>query len=430
MTAATPYPSNRSASFALAVAASLGFLMSIDQGLTGLLLEPMKRDMGLTDVQVGFAHSTPMWLSYALLSIPVGILADRSGRARLLVGATAIWIASMLLAGLCRTIPWLVASRIGLGAANATIYPAALSLLADCFRPERRGSATGIVAASRVAGAAFALLAGGAILGALERLAVANPAALFGLAPWRLLFLLFGAAALFILVATFFLREPQRQEIGDIAGGRLAELWRYRIFLLPLLVGMMFEGGATAIQATWTAPLLQRIYRLQPADFTMWLGPLTLACGLIGAAVGTMLSNLAQRRATDGGSGPRRMLASATVGALISVPAALYSLAPGPALLAGLFAIVSLTSFVVIVIVVIVINLHIPNELRGMVLALQVVTAGLSGALSPGLVAIVGRALGGDLLLGRAMALVAAPCWLAAAGCYWLAGRSDRHISR
>jgi MFS family permease len=232
---------------------------------------------------------------------------------------------------------------------------------------------------------------------------------------------LFGATAGLVLLATMTLREPHRQEIGDAQGGGLRELWGYRIFLLPLLAAMMFEGGATAVQWTWTAPLLTRIYHQQPADFTIWLGPVTLLCGLLGVAAGTLLSNFAQRN-----GGQRRMLSLATIASLAAVPAVFYSLMPTVTGLAALFAIVSTASFVVIVVAVIVINLHIPNELRGMVLALQVVTAGLSGALSPGLVALVSRGLGGDMMLGQAMVLVAVPCWLAAAGCYGLARRASQ----
>ena len=155
---AAPYPAPRSAAFALTVTASLYFFVALDTGLTGLLLEPMKHDMGLSDIQVAFANSTAMLLSYGVLSIPMGMLTDRVSRTRLLLAATVVWMAAMVLAGLSHTIFWLVVSRIGLGAANAIIYPAGLSLLADNFQPDRRGSATGVLAGSKVIGQAAAVL--------------------------------------------------------------------------------------------------------------------------------------------------------------------------------------------------------------------------------------------------------------------------------
>ena len=419
--AAGAYPSRASAHVALLVLVTLYFFVALDSALAGLLLEPMKHDLGLSDVQVGFAHATTMSLAYGLSSIPMGMLADRLNRVRLLIGAVMLWTGAMIMAGMAPSILWLVVSRVGLGVATATVYPAAMSLLADNFPPDRRAFATGAFAASRVVGSAAALLVGGLVYGLFAKLAAADPATLFHLSPWRALFILFAVAGTLLLPAIAMLREPWRQEVGRVEGGTFADLWSYRAFLIPLLLGLMFLSCAVATSATWTPPLLMRRYGQQPADLGLWLGPLALLAGLVGVLGGARLSSLSLAR-----RGRTGMLAPAIWGSAIAGPACLFSIMPGLPGFAALYALFTIVSGGVIVVSVVAINIRMPNELRGLALALEIVAVASAGALAPAMAALIGRHLGGDAMLGEAMALVGLPSCLLAATCFALAVRLDR----
>jgi MFS family permease len=71
---------------------------------------------------------------YALFGIPLGKLADRWTRTRLLAIGLAVWSAMTALSGLSRNFTQLGLARIGVGVGEASAGPSAYSLLSDYFR--------------------------------------------------------------------------------------------------------------------------------------------------------------------------------------------------------------------------------------------------------------------------------------------------------
>ncbi|HWE47911.1 MAG TPA: MFS transporter, partial [Caulobacteraceae bacterium] len=262
------YPSLLRARFAQAVLVGIGFFTSLDIYVVGLLIEPIKLDLKLTDVQVGFANATAFFSVYGLLSTPMGMLADRFSRVRLLFLAMILWIAGLSIVGASHAVAFLVLGKGILGAANAVTYPAAMSLLSDYFSPDRRAMATSTYPVGQTLGTAGATLIGGLGYSALVRMVTANPQALHGLAPWRTVTLAFAAVGVVLLPAILLMREPVRQEVSRRkANGSIHELWSYRRVLIPTFAGIMFLSGAATGVSSWIAPALMRLYGQQPGQF-------------------------------------------------------------------------------------------------------------------------------------------------------------------
>lgn len=413
------YPGPGRARYAQLVLASIAVFTTMDMQIVGLLAEPMKHDLGLTDVQLGLAHATSFYAAYGLLATPMGMLVDRLVRVRMLVAAMILWCGGLALTGMSTDFCMLAAAKTILGVANAITYPAAMSLMADHFAPAKRAFATMSYPMGQTLGQVGALLVGGLGYSSLVGMVAANPDALHGLAPWRVVPLLFAMLGLFLLPLLFAMREPARMEMGERGRGSLRKLWAYRRFLLPLFAGMTFLAGASTGVQVWFAPALMRLYNLQPGDFAIGFSIQMLATSLISLAASSTLVNLARDRGGD-----RLLMLPAAIAATLCAPAAFMALTPNVIWFAAFSAVFAVAGGIAIAIPVIAISLRIPNELRGLTMGLYVVLISVTGAIGSPLVGFVSGILGGEMMLGHAMAAVGAPFALLAGLSFWIATRA------
>ena len=413
------YPSLARARIAQAVLASIGLFSAMDAGVVALLIEPMKRELKLSDFQIGLANTTMFYAAYGLLCTPMGMLTDRLSRVRLLILAMVLWCGGLALTGLSHALWLLMISKVIMGAANAMTYPAAMSLLSDYFAPDHRAFATATYGMGQTIGGAGAVLLGGLGYSALVRLAESDPNALFGLTPWRVVALLFGAIGVLLIPFLLAMREPGRMEVAEKSGGTLRELWAYRRFLAPLFGGMMCLAGLSSGVGFWLAPALMRLYGQQPGAFAGWFSTVGLVTGIVGALTSGKLAEVARRR-----RGPEAVMLPAAIAAVLCVPASFVAVMPDVPWFAVAVTALMLSAGVAMMIPVIAINFRMPNELRGFTIGLYVILIALANALAGPLVAVVSRALGGDAMLGWAMAAVGTPLALLTALCFWIASRT------
>lgn len=402
--------------------ALLAFFLSMDLTLTTLLIQPMKVDMALSDVQIGLLQGTVFGVTFGIASLPMGRLIDRRPRVTMLLVGLAIWIGAMTATALATGTTMLFAARAALGIVAAILIPSALSLIADLYPPERRSVATSLFVVGQASGQAFGILAGGLAFDALTRAVTAHQIAL-PLAPWRALYLaaaLLGLVPLALLLAT---REPARQEQRGVAADlstALRELWSWRGFLAPLLLAMLFVQITMQATSVWSAPVLIRRYRVSPGAFAGWLSAITLGGGILGALGGGRLGELGRR------TGSRARVLLPALGASLAIaPLSLYPIMPGVPLFATLLALDLVAAAMVATLGVVAITLNIPNELRGLALGANVFLSTMFGtALASPAIALVSRALGGEQRLDAGIVAVSVPSALLAALCFALAMRA------
>lgn len=417
---ASVYPGLARARYSQAVLVAIAFFTAMDIYVISLLIEPMKHDLGLTDVEVGIANTSVLYGAYALFCIPMGMLVDRANRVRMLAVAMALWCLGLLLAGLSTGLWLLVASKVVLGIANAITLPASMSLLADYFAPERRAMATTSYGLGQGFGQAGAIFIGGLGLGVLTQQAMLDSTFLFGLAPWRIVSLLFAAAGALLVPVTLSLREPPRLEARQAGGGSLGELWSYRGFLIPLLAGTTCLSGMSTAVLTWLPAAITRVYGQQPGEFASWFGTVSLVAILAGMLAGGKLGERFHRR-----EGREGVLRPAAFAAIVCAPASFMATMPDLVWFAASTICFTIAYAIAISVPMIAINFRIPNELRGAVMGCYIVTVSLGGAFAAPLVALVSSALGGDAMLGQGIALVGAPFACCAALCFWWATRQS-----
>lgn len=414
------YPSLGLARFAQVVLVGIAFFTALDMYVVALLIEPIKHELALTDVQVGLGTATAYYVVYGLLCVPMGMLADRLNCIRMLRLAILLWCGGLAVTGFSHGFWLLVCSKALTGVGAAIVYPAAMSLFSDFFAPDRRAMATASYPVGQALGSAGATLIGGLSFSALAAMVARDPQALAGFAPWRIVSLVFAGGGLVLLPALLILREPARQEVGrDAARGGFRELWAYRSFLLPTFLAIMFLCGAQYGINTWTAPALMRLYGQQPGDFAGWLSAIALLAGIVSTLAGGRLIERARRT-----PGPGAMMRPAIWASLILAPTCCVAMMPTVLWFAVTMALFQFLVGVAMAIPVISINFAIPNELRGLAMGLYVLPVALIGSATTPLIAFVGGALGGGLMIGRAMALVCIPFACAAALSLWFASRA------
>lgn len=121
--------------------------------------DSIKADVLMSDAQFGLLTSVFLWV-YAFLSPAAGFLADRFGRARVIVVSLFVWSLMTWLTGHCRTVNELLTVRALMGIGEACYIPAALALIADYHRGATRSLATGIHMSGIYAGAALGGMGG------------------------------------------------------------------------------------------------------------------------------------------------------------------------------------------------------------------------------------------------------------------------------
>ncbi|HDR9882339.1 TPA: MFS transporter [Burkholderia cenocepacia] len=167
-----------------------------DRYVVSTLIEPIKHEFRLSDSEVGFMTGTAIALFYVTLSLPLGLLADRVNRKRMISVALAIWSGFTALGGASSTALTFFLSRIGVGIGEAGCMPCAVSLLADKFSPSMRGTAMSLFSVGAAVGALMGSAGGGWL------------AEQHG---WRAVLLVFGCLGIPLAVILMLgFREPQR----------------------------------------------------------------------------------------------------------------------------------------------------------------------------------------------------------------------------
>ena len=195
--------------YALLVLVLVYVINFVDRQLLTILAVDIKHDLGISDAQFGFLYGTAFGVFYALFGIPLGKLADRARRTRLLAVGLGLWSTMTALSGMSRNFWQLGAARIGVGVGEATAGPCSYSLLADYFPAHRRATAVAIFSSGIYLGGGFSLYIGTSIAGGWNA-AFPVGARPFGLAGWQAAFMAVGLPGLLLALWVRSLREPVR----------------------------------------------------------------------------------------------------------------------------------------------------------------------------------------------------------------------------
>tara|TARA_B100001939_G_scaffold188992_1_gene162734 strand:- start:7345 stop:8727 length:1383 start_codon:yes stop_codon:yes gene_type:complete len=409
-----PYPRPAYAWYVVVILMLAYILSYVDRTILTLLVEPIKRDIGLSDTEVSLLHGIAFALFYTLMGFPIGRFADRHHRVRIIAAGVMIWSLMTAACGLAKSFWSLFLARVGVGFGEAALNPSAYSLIADYFPPHLISRATSTYVMGTYLGFGIAYIVGGTVVGAVSNMPDLELPVLGHIFSWQVAFFYVAAPGLFLLLLFLTIREPLRRgrlyrETGVHQGATLSEFVAFlktngRTFLAHSLG---FGGMALLVNgmALWTPTFLFRTYGWNMAEAGVAYGVLLLIFGGSGVYLGGWLADWFDRNGRCGGPFKSALLFSA--GAVL--PAAAYPLMPTAAGALVLMAPMILCSSAPWGVAVSALQQISPNELRGQVGAVYLFTVNLIGiGLGPTLIALITDYYFADPLdLRYSMALVA-----------------------
>jgi predicted MFS family arabinose efflux permease len=279
--------------YALGLLLAVNIFNFLDRQILSILLEPIKRDLQLSDTALGFLTGIAFALFYTFAGIPIARWADRGMRRTIIAFGLTVWSGMTALTGLAQSFTQLALARIGVGIGEAACTPPAHSLLSDYFPPERRGTALSIFALGVPLGIMLGNLAGGWV----------NQ--YFG---WRMAFFVVGLPGLVLaIVLRLTLREPPRGHSEGLHTGELTApepigevlrfFWKLRslrhLSLAAALYAFCGYGSIAFVPA-----FMMRVHGMtNTAELGLWLGLISGVFLGIGTFLGGTLSDrLAARR--------------------------------------------------------------------------------------------------------------------------------------
>ncbi len=198
--------------FVLVVVYILNF---VDRQIVAILAVDIKRDLGLTDGDMGFLMGAAFAVFYALFGIPLGRLADNWNRVKLLSIGLALWSTMTALSGFARNQLTLSLARMGVGIGEATASPTAYSLISDYFPKKQRATALAIYSSGLYLGGGVSLFIGAKVVQAWNE---AHPGGgPLGLVGWQAAFLVVGIPGVLLALWVASLREPLRGAMDGVA---------------------------------------------------------------------------------------------------------------------------------------------------------------------------------------------------------------------
>lgn len=276
-------------------------LSFIDRQIIALLVDPIRRDMHITDLQFSLLHGVAFSIFFAVMGLPIAELADRYTRKWIIAAGVLLWSLMTVLSGMADNFTDLFIARIGVGVGEAALAPAAYSLVADAFERSTVPKAMATFSIGSTIGSGLAFVLGGAVinLAAAETL----PAWLAALdrKPWQLAFFVAGAPGLILAVMIACMREPPRRNAAPAsAQNGFRQAWRYgkaqRAFYLPMFGGMAAFTAISSGFILWYPSYLIRTLGFAPATAGLQFGLMFIVCASAGVLSGGWLASWLERR--------------------------------------------------------------------------------------------------------------------------------------
>ncbi len=423
------YPSAVKAWWVVGIFFFASIVSVIDRGILNLVVDPVRQDLMISDVQISLLQGFSFGLFYAVVGLPLGMSADRVSRRWLLIAGISIWSFATILGGLAPNFGWMFVSRILVGLGEATLAPCAVSIISDMFRPERRGRPISVYLMGQAIAGGIAIILTGYILEAAAKGAFSHIPGLAGEAPWRNVFVLCGAAGFIIVLALFTFKEPRRRGVlmetkaGVGFGTAAAYLWRSRGVFIPFYLGFSLVSMHSYGMGAWSAAFLIRVFAQTPGQVSATFGVASVVAGVLGAlAAGYAVDRAAKAKIRSG-----KFLVLLAVCA-IKLPSVFVVFAPNLATAVFLLALAVATAPMIGVAMVAAVQEMVPNNMRGVSVSLFGFTNTILGATTgPLFIAMATQHLfHDDKMVGYSILLVLTPAIALAALCYMLSYRSLR----
>lgn len=258
---------------------SLSFL---DRYILGMLVEPIKAHLGISDFQISLILGPAFAICYAVATLPAGWAADRFQRRKVAYVGVTLWSIASMSSGFANSFLALFIARVCVGVGEAGLSPTAYAMIADRFPRHQLTTASAIFQTGIKAGSAAALGIGGLLLtvaigiGHIDILS-------FRFEPWQMVMLWVGLPGLILGPLLFLVSEPKRKTVKAAADAPSLKpfLIAHRRLLIPVILGFSLASICSSATMAWVPTYISRAFGWSPLHYGAVLSGLSLLGALV-----------------------------------------------------------------------------------------------------------------------------------------------------
>jgi MFS family permease len=287
------YPSEGYAWYVVGILYLTYTLSFVDRAIINFLVDPIRADLLINDFQFSLIQGMAFTITYSIMGIPLGRLADSQTRRGQLAAGIALWCGMTVLSGKADGYWELFLTRMGVGIGEACLVPCAYSLIADYFPPERRALPLNVFSGAIMFGALVSPVVGGLVS---EYALTGGPKDIFLLGqvkPWQFSFILVGLPGILFVLAMKTIQEPTRKEKSGEADVRTTFqfLFRHWVTYGSIIGGTTFGAMTNGAILGWLVPWFSRRFAWNNARIGFYTGITNFIFGTTGLSLAGMLAN-------------------------------------------------------------------------------------------------------------------------------------------
>ena len=301
MTNTPPWPRRGYAWYVVVLLMVLYLCSFLDRNIITLLVEPLKGDLNLSDVEIGMLYGLAFAAFYTTLGLFAAGMADLWNRPAVIAAGVVLWSLATAACGLASNYAQLFAARMLVGVGQAALSPAAYSLIADYFPPKVRLRATATYATGLYLGIGLATLTGGLVINWVAGGGSANLPVLGALRGWQIVFIVVGLPGVLLGVLTLAsVRETTRIGEAPETGVSARSFVRFlggpqRTLYLTHFLGFTCQVTYSYSFGAWTPSFLIREFGWTQAQTGLGLGAVTLVTAPLGVYLGSVAAQRLRR---------------------------------------------------------------------------------------------------------------------------------------
>lgn len=398
---------------AVAVLALVGTLNYVDRFLPGVLAEPIKQELALSDTAIGVINGFGFLIVYAVLGIVIARVADRGIFGAVIAGSLTLWGSMTMLAGAVQSGLQLALTRVGVAVGEAGSTPAAHAYVARNFVPEKRSAPLAVITMSIPLASAASLLGGGLLAESMG---------------WRAAFVVMGGISVLLAPVVLWV-VGSRQSLPTPPSRDPAtalnwwDLLRKPSFL-AMVAGTALVSAAGYSLTTFAPAFLMRTRGMSLGEVGIEYG---LATGLLGVLGLLIVGRIADRLATRDARWLLWIVVILITGLL---PASVLAfIVESRTLCVWLLALAYVIGTAYLAPSIAAIQRLVLPEQRATASAIFLFFNATLGAVGPFLTGVISDSLTAELgpqALGRALLILVPTMQLVAIGCYALAAHRYR----
>ena len=271
-------------------------LSFIDRVVIGLLVGPIRADLGISETQMSLLYGFVFALFYTGLGVPIAWAIDRYNRRDIVAVGIAIWSAMTALCGVARGFMELALARIGVAVGESVLSPAMYSMAGDNFPEKKLGRALSVFLIGLPLGVGLALVIGGLVIKFVATAPQYDLPLLGTVRAWQLTFLVVGLPGLLLALWVLTIPEPVRRRTpGAATHASIAETFaylraRWRAYV-ALIMGFAVLGMVMNVFQIYGVQYFIRELGLTIPQAGLRIGAAIAVCGTIGVLVGGWLTD-------------------------------------------------------------------------------------------------------------------------------------------